>query len=235
MSLLLVGLIIGSALFFFFPGLFIEVTDFTEVASIIVSVDLVLGPLLTFVVFNPNKKKKLLYLDFAVIAVIQISALLYGAYSLFQIHPLYVAFNVDRFTIVTAKDAEPKKAKLSEFKVSKLDAGKMAFAKMPSDLEKQNELLLTATMGGEDLEQREEYYESVEDNLSSILIKSLDPVLLTADKKVNKKIQKLGLKIDDYAFLPLNSMKKDAILVINKKTAKPVATIDADPWKFAKK
>ncbi len=38
------------------------------------------------------------------------SALFYGAYSLFQIHPVYVTFNVDRFTIVTAKDAAPQKS-----------------------------------------------------------------------------------------------------------------------------
>jgi len=123
LSILLVSLIIGSTLFFLFPSLFIAVTDFKEVASIIISVDLVLGPLLTFVVFNPQKRKKLLYLDFAVIGAIQLSALLYGAYSLFQIHPVYVTFNVDRFTIVTAKDAEPEKAKNPEYKISKFDAG----------------------------------------------------------------------------------------------------------------
>ena len=234
LSILLVSLIIGSTLFFLFPSLFIAVTDFKEVASIIISVDLVLGPLLTFVVFNPKKKKKLLYLDFAVIGAIQLSALFYGAYSLFQIHPVYVTFNVDRFTIVTAKDAEPEKAKNPEYKISKFDAGKMAYAKMPTDLDKQNDLLLAATMGGEDLEQKEEYYESVEKNLDQILAKSLKATVLQKDKKVAKFLEKHKNAIQNYAFLPLNSMKKDAIIVIDRKTAKPIATIDTDPWKLAK-
>lgn len=236
-SLILVFLIIGTTMFFLFPGLFVSVTDFKEVASIIISVDLVLGPLLTFVAFNPQKPKKLLYLDFSVIAAIQLSALLYGAYSLFQIHPVYVAFNVDRFTIVTAKDAEPEKATDKTFRVSKFDSGKLAYAKMPTDIEKQNDLLLSATMGGEDLEQREEYYEPVEDNLSAIIAKSLDPDLIfkgKKSKKTEKFLSKNKTKLDDFAYLPLNSMKKDAVIVIDKKTAQPVTTFDIDPWELTK-
>jgi hypothetical protein len=234
LSLVLVTLIIGTTLFFLFPTLFIQVTDFKEVASIIISVDLILGPLLTFVVFNPEKKKRLLYLDFAVIGAIQLSALFYGAYSLFQIHPVYVTFNVDRFTIVTAKDAEPQKALVEEYKISKMSAGKLAYAKMPEDQEKQNELLLNATMGGEDLEQKEEYYEPVKDNLSSIIARSLNPEKIFKNTKERGKakdfLMKYEDKLDTYAFLPLNSLKKDAIIVIDKKTAEPVATLDIDPW-----
>ncbi len=234
LSLLLVALIIGSTLFFLFPKLFIDVTDFKEVASIIISVDLVLGPLLTFVVYNSQKAKKLLYIDFSVIGVIQLSALLYGAYSLYQIHPVYVAFNVDRFTIVTAKDAEPEKALVDEFKVSKFTAGKLAFAKMPTDLEKQNDLLLATATGGEDLDKMEEYYEPVKDNISSIMAKSLKPQDLfktdAAKKKARKFLSRQQDKINSYAFFPLNSEDKDAIIVLDKKTAQPVTVINLDPW-----
>ena len=234
LSILLVALIIGSTLFFLFPKLFIDVTDFKEVASIIISVDLVLGPLLTFVVYNSQKAKKLLYIDFSVIGVIQLSALLYGAYSLYQIHPVYVAFNVDRFTIVTAKDAEPEKALIDEFKVSKFTAGKLAFAKMPTDLEKQNDLLLATTGGGEDLDKMEEYYEPIKDNISSIMVKSLKPQDLfkteTAKNKAKKFLSKQQDKINSYAFFPLNSEDKDAIIVLDKKTAQPITVINLDPW-----
>ncbi len=234
LSLLLVLLIIGSTLFFLFPSMFIGVTDFKEVATIIISVDLVLGPLLTFVVFNPSKPRHLLYLDFAVIAVLQIGALSYGAYSLFQVHPVYITFNVDRFTIVTAKDAEPEKAKLDEYKISKFDAAKMAFAKMPTDLDKQNDILLNATVGGEDLDRLEEYYEPLEENISTIMAKSLDPEAIFKNKEARSKEKSFYLKhkenLSQYAYLPLNSMRKDAIIVLNKKTAEPIATLNLDPW-----
>ena len=232
-SILLIALLVGSIIFFLFPRYFISVTDFKEVATLILSIDLVLGPLLTFVVYKPRKKT--LKFDLGVIASIQLSALIYGAYALYQVHPVYVTFNVDRFTVVSAKDADPKKAKYDEYRVSKLSAGKLAFAKIPESLEKRNELLLSSAMGGEDLEQREEYYEPIKDNISEIIAKGLDPKILMSDKKVAKFINQHGDQIENYAFLPLNSLKKDALIVIDKETAEPVATIDTNPWKFVKK
>jgi len=39
-------------------------------------------------------------------------------------------------------------------------------------------------------------------------------------------------QLNNYAYLPLNSLKKDAIIVIDKKIAEPVAILAIDPWKF---
>ena len=231
-SIFLVGISIGSVIFFFFPSLFIDMTDFKAVASIIISVDLVLGPLLTFVVFQPQKKS--LKFDLSVIAVVQLTALIYGAYSLYLIHPVYVAFNVDRFTLVSAKNAEPETATLDEFKVSKLTTAKFAFAKTPSDPKKQSDLLFSVAEKG-DLDMREEYYEPIKDNLSEVLAKSLDPKLVLKDKNASKFLLKNKNTIDHYAFLPLTYLDKDAVLVIDKKTADPIATLNIDPWKISQK
>ena len=237
LSILLVGLVIGSILFFFFPQLFIGISDFKEIATILITVDLILGPLLTFVVFQPNKKS--LKFDLSVIAAIQIAALVYGGYSLFQVHPVYITFNIDRFTIVSAKDAEPEKAKYDEFKVSKLTTAKLAFAKMPNDIEKQNEVTLTAAMGGGDLDQRVEYYEPYNENISQIIAKGLDPQLIfsnaQSDKNIKSFIDKHQDNIDEFVFLPINSAKKEAIIVLDKQTAQPVATINSDPWELSEK
>ncbi|WP_299874338.1 TfpX/TfpZ family type IV pilin accessory protein [uncultured Cocleimonas sp.] len=237
LSILLVGLVIGSILFFFFPQLFIGISDFKEISTILITVDLILGPLLTFVVFQPNKKS--LIFDLSVIATIQIAALVYGGYSLFQVHPVYITFNVDRFTVVSAKDAEPEKAKFDEFNVSKLTSGKLAFAKMPDDIEKQNEVTLTAAMGGGDLDQRVEYYEPYNNHVDQVLSKALDPEIIFAaadsDKKILSFLEKHKDDVDNYVFLPLNSAKKEAIIVLDKISAQPVATIDTDPWELSKK
>lgn len=236
LSILLVGLVTGSLLFFFFPQLFIAISDFKEIASIIISVDLILGPLLTFVVFQP--KKKTLKFDLSVIAAIQLSALIYGAYALYQVHPVYITFNIDRFTLVSAKDAEPEKAKYDEFKVSKLTTAKFAFAKMPDDPEKRSEVTLTAAVGGIDLDFRTEYYEPYEDHIDQVLAKSLDRESVFAAADSDKKILKFLVKhegaLDNYVFLPLNSARKDAIIVLDKISARPVATINSDPWNLAK-
>ena len=237
LSILLVGLCIGSILFFFYPSLFIAISDFKEVATLIVSIDLILGPLLTFVVFQPEKKS--LKFDLSVIAAIQISALVYGAYALYQVHPVYITFNIDRFTIISAKDASPEKARYDEYKVSKYSAGTLAFAKMPDNQSKRIELILSAASGGEDLDQREEYYEPYKSNISQIIAKSLDPKIIFKTDKAKLKAKSFLSKhhdhLDSFAYLPLNSLKKDAIIILNKKTGDPISTIAIDPWQFSKK
>ena len=237
LSILLVGIVIGSLLFFFFPQFFIGVSDFKEVATLIISIDLVLGPLLTFVVFKP--KKRTLKFDLSVIAAIQLSALTYGAFALYQVHPVYITFNIDRFTIISAKDAEPEKAQYDEYKISKLTTAKLAFAKMPDDIKKKNEVTLTAAMGGGDLDARTEYYEPYESHINQVLARSLDPKLIFANEDSKKRAKSFYNKnqdnLNDFAYLPLNSQKKDAIIVLDKKTAQPIATLNIDPWKLSKK
>jgi len=214
LSILLVGLIMGSIIFFFFPSLFIGVSDFKEVASIIIIVDLVLGPLLTFVVFQPHKKT--LKFDLSVIAAIQIVALSYGAYALYQIHPVYITFNIDRFSIINAVDAEPEKAKLSEYNISKLSTAKLAFVKLPDDIKARNQLIWESTQGGQDIDSREEYYESYEKNISNIIAKGLDTELILAkgetDNKIKSFITKQQKDINSFVFLPITNDKKDAII-----------------------
>lgn len=237
LSILLVGLVIGSILFFWFPQMFINITDFKEVAMIIITVDLVLGPLLTFVVFKPEKKS--LKFDLSVIGAIQLAALIYGAHALYQIHPVYVTFNVDRFTIVTARDSAPEKAKYDEYKVSKLTTAKLAFAKLPDDSDKRLEIIISAANGGTDVESHAEYYEPYANNINYILSKGLDPKIIFSNEKSNETIgnfiKKHNDRINEFVYLPINSPNKDAIIVLDKKTAQPVTTINIDPWEITEK
>jgi hypothetical protein len=232
LSLALVALLIGSIVFLWFPLLFIEISDFKKVASIIITVDLILGPLLTFVVFQPQKAS--LRFDLSVIVAIQVVALLYGSYALYQVHPVYITFNVDRFTLINARDAEPEKAKYDEYRVSKLTSANFAYASVPTDPQKMIELTVTAAAGGGDLDQREEYYEPYKRNIDKILLKSLDPDTIFSKKNVQDEttlfLQKYEKNLGNYAFFPLNNMEKDAIIVLDKKTAEAIAMINIDPW-----
>ena len=45
-------------------------------------------------------RKKSLKMDLAVIIIIQLSALFYGIYSIFEGRPAWLAYNVDRFELV---------------------------------------------------------------------------------------------------------------------------------------
>ena len=71
---------------------------------IIVSVDLVLGPALTFVAFNRDKARTVLVRDLAVITVLQACALAYGLHVVFTARPVALVFEDRRFRVVAAID-----------------------------------------------------------------------------------------------------------------------------------
>ena len=75
-----------------------------ELFFIVCSVDVVCGPLMTLILSNPKKSKREMVLDFSVVGLIQIAALLYGMHTVYVARPVYYAFDADRFTTVTVAE-----------------------------------------------------------------------------------------------------------------------------------
>src|SRR5690606_5910756 len=71
----------------------------TQIYIIILIADLIIGPLLTFVVYKNDIKK--LYFDLALILLIQISAFLYGMHAVAQGRPAWLVFVIDDFELVS--------------------------------------------------------------------------------------------------------------------------------------
>lgn len=84
------------------PGWYL--TEVTKVLALVVLVDLVLGPTLTFLVAAPKKHLRVLARDIAIIVTVQLAALVYGWVTLWQGRPLYYTFSVDRLEVVQASD-----------------------------------------------------------------------------------------------------------------------------------
>jgi hypothetical protein len=70
-----------------------------NVVQIAGCVDVVIGPLLTLIVFKPGKKH--LKLDLAVIALLQFCALAWGVHLMYQERPLFLAYAEGRFGAVS--------------------------------------------------------------------------------------------------------------------------------------
>ena len=100
--MIFIGLV-AMVLFVWYPGVLREVDSSWQQALIMIAgVDLVLGPLLTLIVFNPAKKS--LKMDLSIIAVAQIAALVAGTYTVHQARPvaLIVSFPPIGFKVVSA-------------------------------------------------------------------------------------------------------------------------------------
>ena len=87
-----------------YPGAYRLMAGGRELFVLVTTVDVVLGPLLTFAVFNLKKGWPHLRRDLAVIGVIQLAALGYGLHTVYEARPVAMVFEVDRFRVIIAAD-----------------------------------------------------------------------------------------------------------------------------------
>lgn len=233
-SALLVGGFVAFALLVWYPDPILEISGLRNILLILVSVDLVLGPLLTFIVYKPLKKS--LKFDLAAIIAVQLGALGYGMYTIYQGHPVYITYTVDRFTLVTAQEAKPETAKYPEYQVTTFGKPVYAFSAPPKDPEELSKLTLKVMSGEEpDIDQQPKYYEPFDKNLDAVLANKYSADKLQVDpankEKLTAFLTKKGLTLEQSIFIPLAGKEKDVILVWNKETKAPVGYLDINPWK----
>ncbi len=100
---LIVGLLLLAVCWFvWYPAPMLLAIGGHEIFLLIVGIDVVIGPLLTLVVFKTGKKN--LKFDLAMIALLQILALEYGVSTLLEARPVYVAALGDKFQVIQATE-----------------------------------------------------------------------------------------------------------------------------------
>jgi hypothetical protein len=139
--------------FIWYPTPYATALSVSEVVLLMLSIDVCLGPLLTFIVFN--KAKTTLKFDITVIALVQSTALLYGMYTIGLGRPVYLAYDTKTLTVVTANEVYEaisinKKIELTNLNpwTQPLLGPKWVFAKNSSDQKLSNELAFTSFGGG---------------------------------------------------------------------------------------
>jgi hypothetical protein len=89
-----------------YPHPYDELAGGRGLFMLLISVDVVCGPLLTLVVYSASKPRKELWRDIGIVVLLQLVALGYGLFSMMQARPVYLAFEGDRFRVVSAPDVD---------------------------------------------------------------------------------------------------------------------------------
>jgi len=101
-SLLIFSALVTVQLAIWYPSPFFSASGGWQGLKIVALVDLVLGPLLTFIIYNTKKPFSELARDISIIIVLQLTALIWGIYTVHQQRPVVVAFWEDRFFTIPA-------------------------------------------------------------------------------------------------------------------------------------
>ncbi len=92
-----------------YPGFHFLVDGGWRGVQIMIGVDLVLGPTLTLIVFNPFKARRLIAFDLSCVAVAQLAALAWGFYAVHSQRPVAVSYHEGAFLSLTAEPLKVEK------------------------------------------------------------------------------------------------------------------------------
>ena len=101
---------LGVAVFVFgiwYPFPYREMSGGRELFLLVIAVDIVCGPILTLVLFDKSKHSVELWRDLCLVALMQLAALGYGLWSVYEARPLYFVLEIDRFKVIAAPDLRP--------------------------------------------------------------------------------------------------------------------------------
>ena len=99
---------LGAFLVFglWYPAPWRQLLGVAGIFGLVVVVDVVCGPLLTLVLASPRKSRRERWVDLSLVASLQLAALAYGLWSVHGARPVILAFEVDRFVVITANEVQ---------------------------------------------------------------------------------------------------------------------------------
>ncbi len=193
-------------------------------------IDVILGPLLTLLVYKPGKKT--LVMDLTVIACLQIAALAYGLHSVADGRPAWIAFAVDRFELVRVLDIDERKLEQADlaYRQPSLLGPQWVTASNPADSDERNDLILESVFGGADLAQRPNLYQPLNTQKDAIAQRVLALSKLSEFNTAEHVNALLAQHPRADAWLPLRANNQDMVVLMHKASAEVVAIVDLRPW-----
>jgi len=234
---LLVAVVIALLVFYFyFPYPYRDIVGGKELFWLIISVDVVCGPLLTAVIFDRRKPRRELVMDLGFIALIQVLALAYGLSTLWQARPVYLVFEVDRFRVVTYADI--KKDELqpeteSLHRLSWYGGVQLLGTRAPRDNAEEMESL-DFSIQGYDPSTRPSWWQDYALSIAEVKQRAHSAATLIQKKPqqaqlVRDAIAQIGKTEEGILWLPVTSFRSaEWIVLLDKNTAQPVTFLPID-------
>jgi hypothetical protein len=235
LSATIVGIVCALIFFVWYPQPYFEITGAWSVLQVLIGVDLIAGPLLTLILYKPNKPK--LVFDMSFIAVIQLTALIYGTTVIYQERPYYVVFAIDRFEVLARTEIDPDAIPLDLLRIKPFIGPIIAVALFPESEQERQQLLNDVLAGKPDLERRPEYWDIYAKHSADVLERAM-PLEKMADERpyardrIDAFIQSRN-DADELIGIPVVGKKGAFCFVLKKSTRLPIGIIDFDPWDTA--
>lgn len=227
-----VGVVLATVFLLWYPGPSFEISGARTPVFVLIGVDLMLGPLLTLIVYKEGKRG--LKFDLAFIASVQLIALFYGAGTLHAERPTYLVFAIDRISLVSHKNIDHSLIQHDELGQKSFGELLNVFARPPADAEELNRFMNSVFFEGmPDLDRRTEYWEPW-DAGADIIRGAIIPLQnFETDSEIEQREISDAIARHEHTrlgFLPIGGIDDDIGLLVDMDSLVPLDVIRVDPW-----
>lgn len=231
-----IGLIAAALIFgVWYPPPYGTAAGATELVLLLLGVDVVLGPLLTLIVFKAGKKS--LRFDLGVIALLQACAFLYGMSVVTRARPAFIVAAVDRFVLVSANELDPAdlaQGSRPEFRSLPWTGPTVVGAALPTSGPERSDLLFSG-MAGKDVEKFPKYYVPYGDAATAML-KAARPLDALRNKHpeanpvLDAWLHRHRRDARNIVWLPLASRRTSLTVLLDRADGSVLDALPLDPW-----
>lgn len=229
--------LVGILVFWlWYPKPFRDMTGGLSLYQLILGVDIICGPLLTFILASPKKTHRAMLVDISMIAAIQLSALSYGLYTVAIARPVALVAELDRFRVVSLSDlyTQDRAKALSDYQHTPLWGVQIVGVEKATNYQAINKNLNLSLQGVEmgvrpDLWQP---YGKIKDSLEKVakplsdlkgLTSNDKKKLILAIKKTNKAKEKLN-------YMPIIAPMSDKWIILLDEKKQIVGYANVNGW-----
>jgi len=233
-SALIAAVVLAVIYFVWYPSPYFTAMGGDQLVLLVIGVDVVIGPLITLVIYRAGKRG--LALDLSVIAFLQATALAYGVTIAAEARPVYSVFVVDRFETVAANaidDEEVAKVTRPEFRSPSWLGPKTVGVRKPADIKEATRILFAMTEG-KDLQHYPQHfvpYAEVADEVGRHAqpIETLKHYNAQKSAEIDSFLRAHGVAEQDVGFVPLRARRGERAVIV-KHNGDVVGTMDLNPW-----
>jgi hypothetical protein len=221
---------------FWYPYPYREISGGRELFLLVVTVDVILGPLLTFIIFSRRKPRAELLRDLAIIGIIQLAALAYGTSTVFVARPVHLVFEIDRLRVVHAVDIDRELTGKAPPGVEVMPLwGPTLLAVRPFKDEKESFDATMAALGGADLGARPDLWQSYDQSRADVLraakpVSQLKARFAAQGAEIDAVLHKAGRKPEATVYLPMVARSVAWTAFVDPATAEVVGFFPLDSF-----
>jgi len=217
--------------FVWYPYPLFKAVGGQEIFLMLLGIDVILGPLLTLVVFKTGKKS--LKFDLAVIGAVQVAALAYGVFTLLSGRPVYIAALGHRFELIQANEVGEEQ--LAPANASLPLWGPIWVGIKPATDKKERERMMLSGFAGADYGHYPQYHAPLESMRDEILANAKPISELRAKNPSREADITAWLSTRGYAdpsavFQGLKARSEHMAVILDAKTAKVIGIAPFKPW-----